>query len=421
MRIWVLSRPRSTSRPTTCSRTHRNGLPGVPLRPRLERHRTTHYRHHRRHRRNPLLPTPRRMPSRTHCRHHGTVRYLHLAHNEWDPGDTGCTKACFWTVIRPPGVVANACIWSYTQVVAAPMPHTGSSWLEAVCQVPNWASRSTVAMRSRSTWRSRSRSPGRGRWAKSGVGVGVLLLLRSGIVTAVAADADRKARRLEPARPRGLFSIPESILDPARCPQTYAYAFRLGHAATMALPRPLPTPDQESRVREISDRTRSRKTHAQRHERAFLGVPATPAPGACVEPVCGAGGADDRCPIGRSSWMEVDMRTSAKAATARARSRFLRSVRSRFDGRQTGQAPPRAHRPRPQHPPATESGATSRRRRIIGCIWVAAALVLLTGGLLILTVSYAHSQRALHAYERERRQLRSRLDRAGRSRRPAQP
>ena len=45
-----------------------------------------------------------------------------------------------------------ACICSYTQAVAAPMPRTGSVWLDAVCRVPNWVSRSTVAwIRSGST------------------------------------------------------------------------------------------------------------------------------------------------------------------------------------------------------------------------------------------------------------------------------
>jgi len=33
----------------------------------------------------------------------------------------------------PPEVAAIACIWLNTQLVAAPMPRTGSVWLDAVC------------------------------------------------------------------------------------------------------------------------------------------------------------------------------------------------------------------------------------------------------------------------------------------------
>ncbi len=73
--------------------------------------------------------------------------------------DTGCTNVCCCTVIRPPEGAAAACICSNTQAVAAPMPRTGSVWLDAVCLVPNWTRRRMVAlMRSGSIWRSRSRS-----------------------------------------------------------------------------------------------------------------------------------------------------------------------------------------------------------------------------------------------------------------------
>ncbi len=51
--------------------------------------------------------------------------------------ETGCTNVCCCTVIRPDEVAAIACICSNTQAVAAPMPRTGSVWLDAVCLVPN--------------------------------------------------------------------------------------------------------------------------------------------------------------------------------------------------------------------------------------------------------------------------------------------
>src|SRR5690349_19184535 len=50
---------------------------------------------------------------------------------------TGCTKVCCCTVILPFEVAAKACICWVTQAVAAPMPRTGSVWLDAVCLVPN--------------------------------------------------------------------------------------------------------------------------------------------------------------------------------------------------------------------------------------------------------------------------------------------
>jgi hypothetical protein len=59
--------------------------------------------------------------------------------------DTGWVKVCCATVIRPPESAAAACSCWVTQAVAAPMPRTGSVWLDAVCRVPNWVSRSTVA------------------------------------------------------------------------------------------------------------------------------------------------------------------------------------------------------------------------------------------------------------------------------------
>jgi hypothetical protein len=39
---------------------------------------------------------------------------------------TGCVNVCRCTVIRPEEVAAMACICSNTQLVAAPMPRTGS-------------------------------------------------------------------------------------------------------------------------------------------------------------------------------------------------------------------------------------------------------------------------------------------------------
>lgn len=128
--------------------------------------------------------------------------------------------------------------------------------------------------------------------------------------------------------------------------------------------------------------------------RVRFSAPCNSAPGARVEGIRGTepviGG-----PAGRSSRMEVDMRVTAKGATARERFRFLGSVRFRFEGRRPRKAHVPGHRPRPPHPPATASDPRTRRRRIIGYIWVAAALVLLTAGLLILTIFYAESGRSL--------------------------
>src|ERR1700750_51389 len=51
-----------------------------------------------------------------------------------------CVNVCCCTVMLPLEVAAMACICWVTQVVAAPMPRTGSVWLDAVCLVPNWVS-----------------------------------------------------------------------------------------------------------------------------------------------------------------------------------------------------------------------------------------------------------------------------------------
>src|SRR5947209_13399342 len=83
--------------------------------------------------------------------------------------ETGCTNVCFCTVIRPDEVAAMACIWSNTQAVAAPMPRTGSVWLDRVCLVPNPTSVWMVAwMRLESIWRSTDNRPGSGpgRWGR---------------------------------------------------------------------------------------------------------------------------------------------------------------------------------------------------------------------------------------------------------------
>jgi hypothetical protein len=72
---------------------------------------------------------------------------------------TGWVKVCRSTVMRPPEVAAKADIWPKTQSVAAPMPRTGSVWLDRVCRVPNPTSFWIVAwMRSGSISRSRARS-----------------------------------------------------------------------------------------------------------------------------------------------------------------------------------------------------------------------------------------------------------------------
>jgi len=51
--------------------------------------------------------------------------------------ETGWVNVCSCTVIRPDEVAAMAWNCANTQAVAAPMPRTGSVWLDAVCLVPN--------------------------------------------------------------------------------------------------------------------------------------------------------------------------------------------------------------------------------------------------------------------------------------------
>ncbi len=59
--------------------------------------------------------------------------------------ETGWTNVCCCTVMLPFEVAAMACICWVTQAVAAPIPRTGSVWLDAVCLVPNETSVSIVA------------------------------------------------------------------------------------------------------------------------------------------------------------------------------------------------------------------------------------------------------------------------------------
>src|SRR5206468_5342538 len=128
--------------------------------------------------------------------------------------ETGCVNDCFCTVIRPPEAAAEDCIWSNTQLVAAPMPRTGSVWLDAVCRVPNETSFRIVALiRSGSISRSIARRAGSGAWRLSAGAVSARAVpLRRGAATAVTAEADRNARRVEPLRLRtSLFSIPHII------------------------------------------------------------------------------------------------------------------------------------------------------------------------------------------------------------------
>src|SRR5438477_554252 len=72
---------------------------------------------------------------------------------------TGCTNDCAATVIRPPEVAAIAWNWASSQSRAAPMPRTGSVWLDSVCRVPKETSFWIVASIrlgsiSRNSWRS---------------------------------------------------------------------------------------------------------------------------------------------------------------------------------------------------------------------------------------------------------------------------
>src|SRR5215469_3811846 len=119
--------------------------------------------------------------------------------------ETGWTNVCCWTVMLPFEVAAIACICSNTHAVAAPIPRTGSVWLEAVCLVPNETSFSTVAsMRLGSTWLSREISAGSGFSGAMGGEAAAVELARKG--TAAAADAadkaeaDRNVRRVVSAR-----------------------------------------------------------------------------------------------------------------------------------------------------------------------------------------------------------------------------
>src|SRR6202042_2927289 len=128
---------------------------------------------------------------------------------------TGCVNVCCWTVIRPDDVAAMACICAKTQAVAAPMPRTGSVWLEAVCLVPNWVNRKMVAwIRRGSTSRSmarRSLSGCRRGSAEPAPAVAASAgteRARMGAATAVTAEADRNVRRVGRRVPgTALFSI----------------------------------------------------------------------------------------------------------------------------------------------------------------------------------------------------------------------
>ena len=130
--------------------------------------------------------------------------------------ETGCTNDCCCTVIRPLEVAAMACICWVTQAVAAPMPRTGSVWLDAVCLVPNWVSRRMVAwIRSGSICSDQSpqsRVEFPVFWARpTGIGrcgAGRRGAASMGAAAAVTAEADRNARRVEPLGPKTcLFSI----------------------------------------------------------------------------------------------------------------------------------------------------------------------------------------------------------------------
>src|SRR5690348_3815359 len=128
--------------------------------------------------------------------------------------ETGWTNVCFWTVIRPPEAAAKDCIWPNTQSVAAPMPRFGSVWLDAVCRVPKLTSFRIVALiRAGSMSRSIARRAGSGAWRLSAGSVSARAVpLSRGTATAVAAEAERNARRVAPPRPRtSLFSMPNII------------------------------------------------------------------------------------------------------------------------------------------------------------------------------------------------------------------
>src|ERR1700722_19212219 len=121
-------------------------------------------------------------------------------------GETGCTKDCCSTVIRPAEVAAMACICSYTHAVAAPIPRAGSGWLDEVCRVPNWTSRVMVAsILAESISPSRWRRPTSGSDLGNAAALAGVAALSSGTATAVTAEADKNVRRVAPVRPGGLF------------------------------------------------------------------------------------------------------------------------------------------------------------------------------------------------------------------------
>ena len=120
-------------------------------------------------------------------------------------GETGWTYVCFSTVIRPPDAAAYRVIRSKIQSRAAPMPRTGSSWLDSVCRVPNDASlRMVASMRRASISRSsalssRSGACGRTGWPGPrevwGAAPAAVAPPRTGAATAAAAETERNVRR----------------------------------------------------------------------------------------------------------------------------------------------------------------------------------------------------------------------------------
>ena len=124
---------------------------------------------------------------------------------------TGCTNDCAATVIRPPEVAAIAWNWASSQSRAAPMPRTGSVWLDSVCRVPKETSFWIVASIrlgsiSRNSWRSclsgccaRAGRPGEG--ASSAALAGAAANGALAATPAVTAVADRRVRRVVPPRP----------------------------------------------------------------------------------------------------------------------------------------------------------------------------------------------------------------------------
>src|SRR5215469_17549638 len=127
-------------------------------------------------------------------------------------------KLCCCTVILPLEGAAKACICSNTQAVAAPMPRTGSVWLDSVLRVPNETSFSIMAwIRFGSIWLIRARRAGSkfpvlaaGPTLAEAVLAGATTETIGTAATAVAAaEAERKVRRLGPKRPAtSLLSMP---------------------------------------------------------------------------------------------------------------------------------------------------------------------------------------------------------------------